>query len=219
MALHARSQPCVTARTRDAEMLHRLRSSMRWVPAGGSPIVPLSPATPNCSPGLSGPAVRHESPLCHVFPRSRSFVMACLPRATATLARQVPPCRRARGARTSIPRGLTRRGGGGVLLREGATRLSGITARHHWSRGDAGGGVRGWRVTARDLEVRGTRRLPQRTQGLGVSRSPRRPPLGDSRMEIILGCSWSPPGTQELRMSPPGNSGVILGIFTEDTGD
>uniref|UniRef100_A0A8C6HB57 Branched-chain-amino-acid aminotransferase n=1 Tax=Mus spicilegus TaxID=10103 RepID=A0A8C6HB57_MUSSI len=69
-------------------MLHRLRSSLRRVLAGGSPIVPLSPATPNCSPGLSGPAVRHESPLCHVFPRSRSFVMACLPRATATLARQ-----------------------------------------------------------------------------------------------------------------------------------
>lgn len=125
-----------------------------------------------------------------------------------------------RGAPGPASRGDSLGGGrGGVLLREGATRLSGITARHHWSRGDAGGGVRGWRVTARDLEVRGTRRLPQRTQGLGVSRSPRRPPLGDSRMEIIQGCSWSPPGTQELRMSPPGNSGVILGIFTEDTGD
>lgn len=211
-ALDARAQPCVTARTRDAEMLQRLRSSLRWVPAGGSPIVPLSPATPNCSPGLSGPVVRHVSLLCHVLPRSRSFVMACLPRAAATLARQVPAWQRARGARTSKPRG-THSGRGRGFLREGATRLPGITARHHGSRGDAGWWWwQDWGLMAGDSEVRGTRRLPQRTRigRLQVAAEVATTGFVDRDNTWVLA---SPsPGTQEL-------TGVSTGQFWGHPGD
>lgn len=93
----------------------------------------------------------------------------------------------------------THSGGGGYCGR--APLGSWVLPQGNTGREGMRGGGRGWGVTARDLEVRGTRRSP----------------LGDSRMEIIHGCSWSPLGTPELRVSPLGNSGVILGIFTEDT--
>ncbi|CAO2607154.1 Branched-chain-amino-acid aminotransferase, cytosolic [Lemmus lemmus] len=69
-------------------MLQRLPSSLCRVLARGSVIGPPGLATQNSSPGLVGFALRHVSPLRHAFPRARSFVMACLPRATAAMARQ-----------------------------------------------------------------------------------------------------------------------------------
>ncbi|XP_059112325.1 branched-chain-amino-acid aminotransferase, cytosolic isoform X1 [Peromyscus eremicus] len=69
-------------------MLQRLRSSLCRVLVSGSSFGPPAPATRNSGPGLAGFAVHHVSPPRQAFPRVRSFVMACLPRGTATLARQ-----------------------------------------------------------------------------------------------------------------------------------
>ncbi|ERE66108.1 branched-chain-amino-acid aminotransferase, cytosolic-like protein [Cricetulus griseus] len=63
-------------------MLQRLRSSLCRVLAGASPFRPAVRVTRSSSSGLAGFAVRHA------LPRTLSFVMACLPRATAALARQ-----------------------------------------------------------------------------------------------------------------------------------
>lgn len=117
-ALDSRVQPRVTARIHDTEMLQRLRSSLCRVLARGSAFGPPGLATRNSSPGLVGFAVRHVSPLRHAFPRARSFVMACLSRATAALARQVPAW--ARGVKAQHPLGDSP---GSPW--EGATRLSG----------------------------------------------------------------------------------------------
>ncbi|XP_075838420.1 branched-chain-amino-acid aminotransferase, cytosolic isoform X1 [Microtus pennsylvanicus] len=68
-------------------MLQRLRSSLCRVLARGSAFG-LPGLSRNSSPGLVGFTVRHVSPLRHAFPHARSFVMACLPRATAALAGQ-----------------------------------------------------------------------------------------------------------------------------------
>lgn len=86
-------------------------------------------------------------------------------------------------------------------------------------------------VTAGDSEMRKTRRLSQRMQGLGDARSQRRSPLGNSGMEVIHGCSrdvtrdsgaksvspgafWGHPGA--LHWAPRDHcwdSGVITGML------
>lgn len=178
-----RAQPRVTARTRDGEMLQRLRSSLRWVPAAGSPIVLLSPASLSCSPVLAGPAVCHVSLPRHSFPRARSFAMACLPRTTAALARQVLPWRMVRDATPPShqdSQGVTVRGRHKVLGGHGRVSL-GTRRCHGWGR------LWGHR-----------RRLGGRHRGLwdwDIPGSPRRSPRRDAGLEII---HWATSGAASI---------------------